>query len=133
LVIRILALPNVALPNVALPNVVIQTAVIQSVVIQSVVIQTAVIQSVAIQTAVIQSVALILALHAVRDVAVIQVAIPARDAQRADFREEFHAAVPSLARACWQERSRSFPVVAHVFPIHPHGRGLGVAEAQAVL
>lgn len=90
--IRIVALPNVVLPNVvllnaALPNVVIQTAVIQSVVIQTAVIHV-----------VVLIVALISALHAVRDVAVIQVAIPARDARSADFREEFHAAVPSLAR-----------------------------------
>lgn len=39
----------------------------------------------------------------------------------------------------WQERSRSFPAVARVFPSRPvanqtdHGRGLAVAEAQAVL
>ena len=101
-----------------------------------------------IQSAAIHVVALIvvptLVLSAVLILAAIPAEIPVRDARSADFheelREEFHAAflspaqvVRCVARVRWQERSRSFPVVARVFPLHPRGRGLVVAEAQAVL
>jgi hypothetical protein len=70
----------------------------------------------------------------VRDVAAIPAVIPARDARSADFheelREESHAVVLSpapvvrcVARVYWQE-----PVANQT----DHGRGLAVAEAQAV-
>lgn len=125
------------LAGLVYPERAVQLLAIRSAVLRSAVLRNAVIQIAVIHDAVLIVVpisVLILALNAVLIVASIQALIPARDALSA----EFHAAVPSpaqvvrcVARVCWQERSRSFPVVAHVFPIHPHGRG--VDEAQAVL
>ena len=99
------------------------------------VLRNAVPRNVALRSAVFHAVALIvvpiLALNAVLDEAVIQASIPAHDVQNAAVPSP--AVVRCVVRACWQEHSRLFPVVAHVFPIRPRGRGLGVAEAQAVL
>ena len=129
----LLEIQSAAIRNAALRNAEPRNAVLRNAVLQSAVIQNVALRSAVIQSAVIRDVALIvvptLALNAVLIVAVIQVLIPGRVAQSADF----HAAVPSLARAYLQEHSRLFPVVAHVFPIRPRGRGLGVAEAQAEL
>ena len=116
---QIAALPNAALLNAALLNAALRIVALRIVVIQ---------------TAVIHALVLVLALNAVPIAAAIQGSNPARDARSADFR----AAVPSLARVYWQERSRYSPVVALVSPSCPvanqtdHGRGLAVAEAQDV-
>lgn len=119
-------MPRIVAPrNAVLRNAVPRNAVLQSVVIQNVALRSAVFHAVAL------IVVPILALSAVRDEAVIQASIPAHDVQNAAVPSP--AVVRCVARACWQEHSRWFPVVAHVFPIRPHGRGLGVAEAQAVL
>ena len=115
----------------------LQNAVLRNAVPRNAVLQSVVIPNVALRSAVFHAVALIvvpiLALSAVRDEAVIQALIPAHDVQNAAVPSP--AVVRCVARACWQEHSRWFPVVVHVFPIRPRGRGrgLGVAEAQAVL
>jgi len=104
---------------------------VQNAAILIVAIQSAVLVGIRVVPTVVLNVALIVALHAVRNVAVIQAVIPARDARSADFREafreEFHAVVPKPApvvrcvvRAHWPvERSQSLPVVARAFQETP--------------
>lgn len=103
---RIVAPRIVVVQNVVPPNVAPRIVALRIVVVQNVAVQNAVPPNVAPRIAVIHDVVLIaapisvpiLALNVVPIVAVIQVLIHDRDVRNADFHEEFHGAVPLLAR-----------------------------------